>query len=127
MASKYEKYYGTQHNYLSTINGKLRKLVARSKQLAAKKNLEHTITNDYVFSLWEQQGGKCAKTGIALDPSTGTVANRNPYGPSLDRIDSSLGYIPKNVELVCCHYNLAKAAYSEDQFRILAEAYLKHN
>ena len=128
MASKYKDYYQTtQRAYHCTVNGKLRKLVIRSKQLANKKNLEHTLTNEDVFSMWEAQGGRCAKTGLKLDPETGTVANRNPYGPSLDRIDSDLGYTPENVQLVCCHYNLAKAAYSEEQFRLLALAYLESN
>ena len=128
MASKYEDYYKNhQRDYQCTVNGKLRKLVIRTKQSASKKNLEHTITNEDVFALWEKQGGKCAKTGIQLDPQTGTVANRNPYGPSLDRINSGLGYTPDNIELVCCHYNLAKAAYSEEQFFLLASAYLEYN
>jgi hypothetical protein len=44
-----------------------------------------------------------------------TKHNMNPRQPSLDRIDSSKGYIEGNVEFVCVSINYAKNGFSKQQ------------
>jgi hypothetical protein len=39
----------------------------------------------------------------------------SPYSASLDRIDSSKGYMKGNVEFVCLAVNLAKQSFSREQ------------
>jgi len=39
----------------------------------------------------------------------------NPYAPSIDRIDPSLGYVPDNCRIVCQRYNLWKGQAADDK------------
>lgn len=43
----------------------------------------------------------------------------NPLAPSLDRIDSSLGYTDKNTRMVLHFVNNAKSDMTDEQFRTL--------
>lgn len=42
-------------------------------------------------------------------------SEHSPYQASLDRIDSSKGYIEGNVEFVCLAVNYAKNGFSKEQ------------
>ena len=53
--------------------------------------------------------GKCALSGVDISIDYGGNA-------SLDRIDSSLGYITGNVQWVDGKVNLAKRAMSDEEF-----------
>gem|GEM_PF-6560452 len=68
------------------------------------KDRQCTITLQYLKELWEKQGGRCPYTGWELDnPETTKDWDNRPLHPrraSLDRIDSSLGYVPGNVQFV---------------------------
>jgi hypothetical protein len=46
---------------------------------------------------------------------------------SLDRIDSSIGYVVGNVQLVCRIANVSKNALSTDDFINLCQAVLEQN
>lgn len=69
-------------------------------------------------SLWLEEkinAGVCEVTGIAFDlhgQFSETAHAKNPWVPSLDRIDSSLPYTKNNVQLVVYMYNVCKAEFS---------------
>lgn len=89
---------------------------------AKRKNLEFNLTKEYLKSLWEKQSGKCAYTGIQLEPPTHKYL-QSPRKGSLDRIDSSKGYIKGNVEYVCVFVNLGKNGFSKESVQsILTES-----
>ncbi len=50
---------------------------------------------------------------------------RAPWAPSVDRIDSSKGYVPGNVRLVCVAANLAMNEWGEDVLARVARAYVE--
>lgn len=98
--------------------------ISGSKWNAVKKHLvrenrtiEFNITIEYAWNLFLLQNRKCALTGIELvfhlkkrkadDPQTTA---------SLDRIDSSKGYIEGNVQWVHQHINIMKHHYSQEEF-----------
>lgn len=61
--------------------------------------------------------GVCEVTGIPFDlstQSTDTVHAKNPWVPSIDRIDSGGFYTKGNVQLVVYMYNVCKAEFSHD-------------
>jgi hypothetical protein len=82
------------------------------------KDRQCTITLQYLKELWEKQGGRCPYTGWELDnPETTKDWDNRPLHPrraSLDRIDSSLGYVPVNVQFVSVIANFAKCDFPED-------------
>jgi len=57
--------------------------------------------------------GKCPKTGLSFDLAPHPELRRHPLAPSIDRVDSSKGYVRGNVQIVCNWYNLAKQDLSE--------------
>jgi len=77
------------------------------------------ITHEYLIEIYEKQKGICAVSGITMThASYGTrdVTNKYPYNISIDRIDSSKGYVPGNVQLVCCIINHMKWDSDMDVF-----------
>ena len=74
-----------------------------------------------LWELWESQQGICPYTGWKMVlPETSSQYNReanvrDPKRASLDRIDSSKGYIKGNVQFVCHMANVAKNDYTHDQ------------
>lgn len=69
------------------------------KKTAEKRGIEFSITIEYAWNLFEAQKRKCALTGMPLCFAN-TVKNRTATTASLDRIDSSKGYIEGNVQWV---------------------------
>lgn len=59
--------------------------------------------------------GKCEVTDIPFDLTShvnNTVHAKNPWVPSIDRIDSSKPYLKNNVQIVVFMYNVCKAEFS---------------
>jgi hypothetical protein len=69
-------------------------------------------------SIWIEEkilAGVCEVTGIPFDLNTcvtNSVHAKNPWIPSIDRIDSSKHYCKSNVQLVVYMYNVCKAEFS---------------
>lgn len=82
---------------------------------AKAKGLEFSITIEYLWDLFLQQERKCAFTGEELyfNKTYRTKTNRTA---SLDRIDSSKGYVPGNVQWVHRDVNKLKKNFSDARF-----------
>ncbi len=90
------------------------------KVSAKRRNHDWAVTKDYLQSLFEQQNGICALSGIEMQ-----VKVNSPYRPSLDRKDSSVGYIAGNCQFVCSVLNVMKNKLLDVEFirlcRIISE------
>lgn len=81
---------------------------------AETRGLEWNLSMDYVADIMEQQGSKCALTGWSIEfPESG---HPQEASASIDRVDSSKGYIEGNVQLVTKHVNMMKQQYTQEQF-----------
>lgn len=102
----YEDSYreSTPYRFLTRKFTQLKKEKHRGKKAP---RYENHITRGHLWALWDKQKGLCAITGIRMDHKRNTL-----YTVSIDRIDSSIGYIDGNVQLVCKAINLAKSTYS---------------
>lgn len=100
-----------QYRHRRTLKGTISNKLMSAKKRAKKDNLSFELDNAYVTLLWEQQEGKCAKTGIDL----GRIGDKW-LSPSLDRIDPTQGYVKGNVQWTCWRYNDAKSNMSDDAF-----------
>ena len=79
---------------------------------------KYNIDTQFLKELWEIQNGKCPYTGIKMilpESKRGFGKCRSIEKASLDRIDSSKGYIKGNVEFVCQGINFAKHDYSKEE------------
>ena len=93
-------------------------LLTTAKYSCMKREKKHRfdaaildITVDYIKELIEAQQNKCAYSGVEFIWEYGSNQK-----PSLDRIDSSKGYIKGNVHLVTTIVNQAKSDLMEIEF-----------
>ena len=84
------------------------------KTNAKKRNKSFKISKKYLWELFLKQNRKCALSGIELyfSRSYGSTIQT----ASVDRIDSSKGYIRGNVQWVHKDINRIKREYSEQEF-----------
>lgn len=108
---------------LNCANSKLdefscfRKFVSCCKRNAKQKNLDFNLDVKFLKQLWEIQSGKCSLTNLPmlLFP-TRNKSEFKPDSASLDRINSSIGYVKGNVRFVCLSINYAKNSFDEVEF-----------
>lgn len=90
------------------------------KTNAKLRALDWEITLDDVADLYEEQEGRCALTGWDIVfPETG---HHNISTVSIDRIDSSFGYLKENIQLVDKRVNMMKQKYSQEEFIMVCKA-----
>lgn len=115
----------TKKNKIGKVPLHERQIESRLKNLCTKAKLrtkEFHLAVDDLIQLWDIQEGRCAYTKLPL------LATANQFNTvSLDRIDSSKGYIVGNVQLVCAAINKMKQEYSEDMFLLMSLLVTQNN
>lgn len=93
-------------------------MASNAMQRAKKKGIDFDITRQDILDMKEQQQNRCALSGWEMDWELASLGKRRcpPTRVSLDRIDSSGGYVIGNVQLVCDIVNRVKNNYSEEDF-----------
>lgn len=73
--------------------------------------------------------GKCEATGLTFlfTQYEESRPKTNPYAPSLDRIDSSRGYTPDNVQLTLLAFNKFKSDMTQHTMIEIAKAIVKYH
>ena len=92
---------------------------------AKNRHLDFNIDIEYLDKLFKKQNGCCAISGLPI-----VIAPRKQKiqtTASLDRIDSSVGYIQENVQFVHKHINVMKNNYNIDYFLKLCKIISDHN
>jgi len=85
------------------------KLLVRNRHI--ENNKDYNVDEQYLKTLWDEQERKCAVTGVLLVLES-KVTNPN-YSASLDRKDSSLGYMRGNLQWISVTTNHAKNRFDE--------------
>ena len=111
--------YGSE--LIEVIRNKLNKVRNNSKSI----NREFSITVLDVMKLYDKQDGKCAVSGIPMTLYSKLGAYST--GVSIDRIDSSKGYVKDNIQLVCIIVNTMKTAMSTDEFLNICKVITENN
>jgi hypothetical protein len=88
------------------------------KRNAKKRSIEFDISIEYLWDLYLKQKGKCALSGLSLLFGR-VVKDRESRTVSVDRIDSTRGYVEGNVQWVHKKINIMKNVYSQEEFIIL--------
>lgn len=103
----------------------LKKRVDFAKSRAGTRGVDHALTLEQVMATYDAQAGNCAVTGVPFDISERLESEdgwKRPYAPSIDRIDSRMGYTAENTRLVCSAVNNAMGSWGEAVFIHLAYA-----
>lgn len=109
-----KKIGNNKRNELTPFTYTLRNIKTRFKEV--------TIDKKYLKELWEQQKGFCAYTNILLKlPEYKDTIKDFTVRASLDRIDSTKGYIKNNVQWISTSINFMKGTMNNEE----TKAFLK--
>lgn len=89
-----------------------------------KRGLPFDLDHEYLESLWEQQGGLCAISGIEMTPPNSSSAFE--IAASLDRIECDKGYIKGNVRWILNCINMLKQKRDDAFIYYIVEAIVKN-
>lgn len=122
-----KKYYAERQRLLendfAALRYKLNQALKSARRRAKQYNRFIDIDMEYMFYLWQKQKGKCALTGVDLTYKF--YEGRVNSNLSIDRIDSTKGYVKDNVQLVCMAANQMKNDLSMDEFIQMCESVIK--
>lgn len=104
-----------QRNRRQNFDYRLQMLVNASKQRAKNKNRENTITIEDVKAIYPKDNC-CPIFGIKLEFNN---AGFRETSPSIDRIDSSKGYTPDNIQIISWKANRIKGYASKQDLEML--------
>jgi len=102
---------------------KIRKLIYYSRARAKEKNIPHTITKEWLKK--QLENNICELTNLKF--SYDQTILRNPFGPSIDRINITKGYTPNNCRLVLWAVNAGLGHFGEKDLYYICKAYLEYN
>lgn len=101
--------------------GLLSQWISNIKNRTKKNGWDFDITTEFIRKLFSKQNGKCAVTKIPftfnpIKHNSHKGRRKDPFSPSIDRIDSSKGYTKNNIRLVCVIVNLALNEFGDQIF-----------
>lgn len=88
-----------------------------AKKHSKISNREFTIKLNDLYKLMKKQNKKCALTGVTFDENN---------IPSLDRIDSNIGYNKENIQLLLIKINRMKSNIDQQEFINLCKLISNH-
>lgn len=105
----------------------LTNLVSTSRSKSKDRGFtDYQITAEHLVALWQKQGGRCAISGVVLTHHNDGSGLKD-FNASIDRIDSTQGYIPGNVQLVALRVNLLKQSLSCDMLYWWVKTIYQHS
>jgi hypothetical protein len=93
----------------------LHRILSIALQRAKRKGIDFDLDYEFLVVLYEQQGGKCFYSGRKMISKKVYNSQTELEGCSIDRIDSSKGYVRDNVVLCCWQANIMKAQLSHEE------------
>ena len=91
---------------------------------AKRRDIDFRVTKEYIWNLYSKQEGRCALSGIPI--KFGRVYYTHETTASLDRIDSTKGYVEGNVQWVHKDVNKLKRNFVESYFIQLCKTIAEH-
>lgn len=125
VARKHAKKHGIQPVVDGVGVEKLHKAVNDAFKAARKRGGDaYALTFDEEQKIVHESRGACQVTFTPFSLHRQSEWRRAPFAPSVDRIDSSLGYVAGNVRLVCVAANLAMNEWGESVLSKIAHGYV---
>lgn len=118
IARKWNKTHpGYQDNYRYSLEGTLTRMLAQAKSRAKKYNREFNLDKQWLIKTLEQQNWTCLYTGWKFEYGEEAIDRM----PSIDRVDSSVGYTTSNCEIICAAINKMKWNLNKENFIIICK------
>jgi hypothetical protein len=92
-----------------------------SRRVVDTENFD--ITADWIESRISL--GNCEVTGIPFDFSQHPVYSKNPYSPSIDRVDSTKDYTKDNVRFVIWQVNMMRGEVSDEEMLVICNKFIE--
>lgn len=103
---------------------------ARHRANAAYRGIPFDLVVADVFRLMHESNYHCPLSGIpfsTIKPSTNDqLGIRDPWAPSIDRIDNRQGYTRDNIRVVCVAANMAMNSWGFDTLLRLAKGVVRN-
>lgn len=103
--------------FYESIAGRTVTLLNNCRKSPSGKTIKPTVTFEHIESSLKL--GFCAVTGLKFQLDRAhqieTGNKKNPYAPSIDRINPNEGYTNENTRIVCWWYNMAKGELTDQQ------------
>lgn len=101
----------------------LQEAVRTAKIRARKRRVPFDIDLEWAISQAELQELKCCLTSIPFYSESAALSYRNPFAPSLDRIDAKGGYTRDNVRIVVFAINVMMMDWGHETFETVMSCY----
>ncbi len=98
-------------------------LFTKCKKNAKKRNKTFSLTLSWVEK--KLATGICEQTGKSFIFNKDPLERCNPWRPSIDRVDSSLGYSKTNCQMVCAIYNMGKSDWTDTDMLEMAKGIIR--
>jgi predicted nucleic acid-binding Zn-ribbon protein len=112
---QYEKNSGKNNKQYTGYENISGKVWSKIKSSAKNRRLSFEISIEFAWDLYEKQKRKCALSGIDIKFGK-SASSLYETTASLDRIDSSKGYVEDNVQWVHKDVNIMKNVFSVSYF-----------
>ena len=114
--------FGERNPAYRGLNGVPRELFFSIKRGAVRRKIEINVSFEYIADLALKQGHKCIFSGVDLIfPIRSSRGNA-----SLDRIDSSIGYVEGNLQWTHKYLNIMKGVLENEDFIKMCCLVAKH-
>lgn len=117
-----DRFKENSRKYHNSFQGRARHLFNSAKIRSGKRGREILIDVDWVQKKLEV--GVCELSGLSFVFET-SKGDRDPYAPSLDRIDNSKGYTKENCRVILWALNMAFSNWGHETYLEIAKAYLQ--
>ena len=113
--------------FYQSIVGRAKTLLNNAKKAPISKIIECTVTLEHITEGIKKEF--CPLTGYKFDLGREyldtTKRKKNPYSPSLDRIDQTKGYTDENTRIVIWQFNMGRAELSDLEFYLFCKQFIQ--
>lgn len=110
-------------NLRDDLQDYLKRIIRSAKMRASKSGIEFSLTYEQIQLMYNTQQGKCSMSGTAMTHHSSQ--ERMESNISIDRIDSSRGYTPDNVQLVSWRCNVIKGNMNNKELLRMCKLIIK--
>ena len=107
------------------VQDAIEKIHKRNVCGAKARSITTTLTIKDVEDMYYRSNGRCELTGVQFKIENENKSwKSNPWGPSIDRINSKLPYTAENCRLICHAANIALNEWGDYVFGVLCTGYV---